>query len=270
MSLRSLRFHIFLVLLTGAFFFTTFFVSSHASAIPVFKSMQPKSLTEGYVNAPNNISFFSNDDEGDELASDFSPVRPFPQAPNLGAGRRDELEIQKAFDFYSGEEIVSQLIAAAREQINVSPNPFIIPATDLSPRRTMCYGAVRSALMTVGMLPPDFHAGIREGAASPFAADAARDLSRYGFVNLLTDSRYFQWRSVLINNPMMAPRGALLVYKTTDLGILNGVHRAGHIEIKTQISGTPGYISISETNVPTYGKPMPSIRMLTGVLIKEN
>jgi hypothetical protein len=46
------------------------------------------------------------------------------------------------------------------------------------------------------------------------------------------------------------------------------VSKAGHIEIKTENSGVHGYISVSETNRPTYGYAIPAQRKLIGVLIK--
>jgi hypothetical protein len=107
------------------------------------------------------------------------------------------------------------------------------------------------------MVPTSFQGGAQ-------ARTGVGELERVGFTNLLDNPDV---RFLLENNPIMAPKGTILVYETAP-GARASV--AGHIEIKTQDSGQDGYISISETNRPTYGYRIPQVRRLIGVMYKAS
>lgn len=230
-------------------------------------------LVTDYVNDDGDVGTDESatgnnqiDEEGDEYvdsgesANDGSAAPPSEPPPVA-----DPLQLE--FNSYSLHTRVQDMIAAAREHIRLDPDRYkeTVRYRYRGRWRTRtiayCYRAVKDAMRASGMVPEDF-------GGSGVARDAETDLknSTYGFRDLLEDPLY---REILRNNPRMAPKGSLLVYRTAD-GAPRRISRAGHVEIKTQDSGIHGYISISERNEPTYGYQVPRHRQLIGVLIKDD
>jgi hypothetical protein len=163
--------------------------------------------------------------------------------------------LQQAFDQYANSKEVSEMIEAARKHIRDNPRRYIRRVKGRKNPVTLCYRAVKDAMRASGMVPTSFQGGAQARAG-------VGELERVGFTNLLDNPEV---KSLLENNPIMAPKGTILVYETAP-GARASV--AGHIEIKTQNSGQDGYISISETNRPTYGYIIPQVRRLIGVMYK--
>lgn len=88
--------------------------------------------------------------------------------------------------------------------------------------RKMCYQKVKEALATefVNGKGPGQNL-IPKWFASQSAKNATTDLKKFGFINLLEKSSFHK----IILDPKDAPKGAVLVYKTS-------LHKYGHIEIK--------------------------------------
>ncbi len=162
--------------------------------------------------------------------------------------------IRGGFDNYSNSPAVTTLIASARQNLRDNPGRYIerLPGKK---KKTFCYRAVKDALHDAKMVPSVYN-------GSNMARNGVTDLKGVGFKNLLDDARY---ASVLANKPVLAPKGSILVYDTPPRSTAN---IAGHIEIKTEHSGTEGYISISESRRPTYGYAIPAQRRLIGVMVK--
>lgn len=171
--------------------------------------------------------------------------------------------LQYAFNQYSNSETTQEMISKARAHIRANPRAYIqrVKRNGRWTTRTLCYRAVKDAMRDSGMVPRSFQ-------GSRHARDGDRDLEALRspeFVNLMDDPEV---RSLLENNPAMAPKGTILVYENAP-----GLSRpspSGHIEIKTTDSGTHGYISISESSRPTYGFAIPRVRRLTGVMYRRD
>lgn len=102
-----------------------------------------------------------------------------------------------------------------------------------------CYRAVKFALAASppgtkkkGLIPQHF--------SDPAAVNAKDSLKSYGFINLLEISPYDK---LLKGNPAAAPKGAILVYSSGLRCRNTTIKDCGHIEIKTDKPGKPGYIS---------------------------
>lgn len=104
-----------------------------------------------------------------------------------------------------------------------------------------CYRSVKDALScsknrgrgTGNCLIPSWYSGT--------AALSAKDsLKRYGFVNLLDSEPY---KSRIGNSPNLAPKGAVLVYSSGIPCSGTVIPDCGHVEIKTDHEGKPGYVS---------------------------
>lgn len=102
------------------------------------------------------------------------------------------------------------------------------------------------------------------------AKDTLRD---QGFVNLLDQAPY---NTQLADSPTLAPKGAILVYSSgMTCGARNRRRRTtnldrdcGHIEIKTDAPGRPGYVSDYYSNIPiTEGLSGPRYH-LVAVMVK--
>lgn len=105
------------------------------------------------------------------------------------------------------------------------------------------------------------------------ALSAKESLKNYGFVNLLDTEPY---KTQLAHSPAQAPKGAILVYSS---GMTCGGRKArrrttnlnldcGHIEIKTDDPGQPGYVSDYYSNRPiTEGLSGPRYH-LVAVMVK--
>ena len=110
------------------------------------------------------------------------------------------------------------------------------------PRSTgKCYRSVKDALScsknrgrgTGNCLIPSWYSGT--------AALSAKDsLKSYGFVNLLDSEPY---KSRIGNSPSRAPKGAVLVYSSGIPCSGTRIPDCGHVEIKTDSEGKPGYVS---------------------------
>lgn len=175
-------------------------------------------------------------------------------------GELDELSaqlLQQAFFHYSTSPDVTAMITAARNHIRANPRRYIRRVKGRRNPITLCYRAVKDAMRASGMVPSIFQGGAE-------ARTGVTELKSVGFANLLENPDV---RHLLENNPRMAPKGSILVYDTAPGARAS---RAGHIEIKTENSGTDGYISISETNRPTYGYRIPQVRRLIGVMFKPS
>lgn len=92
--------------------------------------------------------------------------------------------------------------------------------------------------------------------SSAYAKYAAKDLLKYGFVNLIHDPDYKN----IVKDPKKIPRGAVLVY--TRKG-----HRAGHAEIKLDEGAVSRYASDYTSTIPRADRPGYT---LIGVMIKPN
>jgi len=214
-----------------------------------------------------------DDDGTDEDEEQLYSVecRPPQICPSkLTEKMREEINpIARAFAGYSSSETVNELIQIARDQIADNPGRYIVRREN-GRVQTYCYGAVKDALRGSGMVPEDF-------TGTRYARNAVEDLGEAGFANLLDlpprgDPQYeakMAINSMLVNNPAMAPRGTILVYRTVNGAVRsNGraVDPAGHTEIKTLDVGDDGYISVSEKTVPTYGYSLATQRTLIGVM----
>lgn len=99
-----------------------------------------------------------------------------------------------------------------------------------------CYRNVKKALLAApkgkkGLIPEYFW--------DEAALNAKNTLKEYGFVNLLEIEPY----KTQITSPSNAPKGAVLVYSSGKPCFNGSVRDCGHIEIKTDIPGEPGYVS---------------------------
>lgn len=184
---------------------------------------------------------------------DPSLYSPFDAKQQILIDQTNGVLIQEAFRNYSENERVVNMIFQARQHIADNPNRYIIRANGR--KKTYCYRAVKDAMRASGMLSVMF-------TGSSLAKKGVTDLKPHGFRNLLDDPNF---RNIMKDDPKMAPKGAILVYETAKGA---GVSPAGHIEIKTENSGINGYISVSETDRPTYGFAIPSKRKLIGILVK--
>jgi hypothetical protein len=166
--------------------------------------------------------------------------------------------VRAAYKSYSESSEILSMIDAARKHIEENPNRYIgwRRVKGKLKKTTFCYRAVKDAMKAAGVVSSDFVGG---GEAKL----AVAELSAVGFRNLLDDENV---NEILQNSPEMAPKGAILVYDTVPR---SGPSPAGHIEIKTEESGEDGYISVSETNAPTYGYAIPAQRRLIGVMMKN-
>lgn len=165
------------------------------------------------------------------------------------------IALRESFKKYSTSDQVGQMIKSAQKNVKNYPERYdkIIDGI----RKTYCYRAVKDALNAAKFLPKGFVGG-------RMAKNATDDLSKVGFTNLLQNPDF---KKLLEADPSSAPKGAVLVYETVNGA--KGVSPYGHIEIKTNHAGEHGYISISESERPTYGYRMPSQRRLIGVMVKE-
>jgi hypothetical protein len=184
---------------------------------------------------------------------DPSKVNPINKAQQDNIDEINSVIVQAAFNNYSNSNKVITLVSKAREHLIGNPNRYIVRTG--GKKKTYCYRAVKEALRASGLVPIVF-------GGSTLARLGVSDLAGFGFRNLLDDPNF---KNIIKDNPKMAPKGAILVYETTKGASLS---EAGHIEIKTENSGVHGYISVSETNRPTYGYAIPAQRKLIGVLIK--
>lgn len=211
----------------------------------------------------------AEDDQGSEDDDDELKKTEAGECPNciknsqpLGHGEEMmELSsaalVKAAYAGYSESHDVSELITNARVHIRNNPRRYISRRKFKGKVKniTYCYRSIKEALREAGMVPVFFQ-------GSGVASNGVKDLLSVGFTNLLDNENV---KEILQNNPKMAPKGAILVYETVPGAKASS---AGHIEIKTEDSGTDGYISISETQRPTYGYPIPAVRKLIGVMIK--
>ena len=144
------------------------------------------------------------------------------------------------------------MIYTARRQLRANPKRY------KDGEATYCYRAVKDALRASFLIGEGDFGGA-------YARQGVNDLAQFGFRNLLDDRELY---IILKNNPFMAPKGAILVYKVKVLkNARPNINPAGHIEIKTEDSGLDGYISISEEKRSAYGLH-PTYLELIGVLIK--
>ena len=190
----------------------------------------------------------------------FSPIGTRAEGINDVAAST----LQYAFTMYSNSEVVDEMIAQARAHIAANPRAYIkrVKVRGRWVTRTLCYRAVKDAMRDSNMVSSDF-------AGTVHARDAGDDLEilrSQEFVNLMDNPEV---RSLLEDNPAMAPRGTILVYENTNPNV-EPPSKSGHVEIKTTDAGTHGYISISESSTPTYGFPIPSVRRLTGVYYRRD
>lgn len=128
-----------------------------------------------------------------------------------------------------------------------------------------CYRSVKRALLAA---PPGKKGLIPERMWDQAALMAKNNLKKYNFINLLDTEPY----KTQMKSPSQAPKGAVLIYSS---GIPCGdtVRDCGHIEIKTNDAGKPGYVSdyysrdaINETPAARrYGTSY----KLVGVMIKK-
>ncbi len=137
-----------------------------------------------------------------------------------------------------------------------------------------CYASVKDALLGSKMI------GDRPAGVSP--KFAGEQLESRGFTNILQDDEIGE----KIKSPLQAPKGSILVYepvpaerliliKEKKNGVLTGrqiwVPDYGHIEIKTEDSGKPGYVSDYFSKNARTGTSMESVdRKLIGIYIKKN
>ena len=205
-----------------------------------------------------------DDDDDDKKPESGTCIACEKQHPNPLTPKNDILElttavlVKEAYKNYSESTDVIKMIAAARENIADNPGRYISRRKNngKSKKMTFCYRAVKGAMRESGLVPSVFIGG-------GLAKNAVSDLKPIGFRNLLDDENV---KDILKNNPRMAPKGSILVYETVPGAKASS---AGHIEIKTDDAGSDGYISISETERPTYGYPVPQVRRLIGVLIRD-
>lgn len=247
--------------------FLTAIVSLHAFNAKANNIPAPQlaSVDESIESATDHLSEGEYIDEDEDFGTEpmFARIGPKPvqigkstYATKSGAGAPSVMTgaaLQQQFSFYSDTEKVNLLISSAREHIANNPNRYIRVVRGR--RKTLCYRSVKDALHAADLVSASFTGGV-------YARDGVQELAPEGFINLLDDPRFGIY---LQDQPAMAPRGAILVYRTA-----SGAHAniAGHIEIKTADAGVDGYISVSEADEPTYGYPIPAVRQLIGVLIR--
>lgn len=189
------------------------------------------------------------------LCGETNSSNPFDPINTRNLNILSHIALRESFKKYSDSDQVEQLIKSARKNVKSNPGRYdkIIDGN----RMTYCYRAVKDALKAALFLPKGFVGGA-------MAKNATGDLSKIGFTNLLQNSDF---KKILEVDPSAAPKGSVLVYETVR-GV-KGVSPYGHIEIKTTDSGEHGYISISESQRPTYGYRVPNQRKLVGVMVKE-
>lgn len=187
------------------------------------------------------------------MTCESQSTSPLTPAARFQAELMSSISIRALYSQYSESEKVTNLIKIARIHIKLNPKKYIKKVNGTL--KTFCYRAVKEALAKSGMISALFGGSVK-------ASDGVMELNNYGFRNLLDDKSI---KSMLTDNPKMAPKGSILVYETAP-GARVSIY--GHIEIKTEHSGVDGYISISETSSPTYGYLIPQQRKLIGVLVK--
>lgn len=217
---------------------------------------EEETAATGFIDddgAEDDDDFTDTDEISCPGCLDPSLVSPLDYKQQKIIDQTNGVLVQQAFSAYSEHAKVVNMIAQARQHIADKPGRYISRANGR--KKTYCYRAVKDAMRDSGMVPVMF-------TGSSVARNGVKDLEPFGFRNLLDDPNF---NNIMKDDPKMAPKGAILVYETTK-GARASV--AGHIEIKTENSGVDGYISISETDKPTYGYPIPSKRKLIGVLVK--
>ena len=166
--------------------------------------------------------------------------------------------IRSRMDIYSKSNQVKKLLEAARANLKTEIYIETVMIDGKPKKVTYCYRAVKDALRDIGWVQRSFQ-------GSGVAIDALSDLSKKGFVNLLKD-KYIG--HMIGQDASLAPMGTIIVYET-DAKAPKKISRAGHVEIKTKDSGIEGYISISESKLPTYGYPVPQYRKIIAVMYKN-
>ncbi|MGZ3691204.1 MAG: hypothetical protein ACXVAX_06860 [Pseudobdellovibrio sp.] len=189
-----------------------------------------------------------------ECNGQTSPVAPGAGLMMKNIDETASVLIKAHFSSYSDSDIVKFMITSARDDLRLYPNRYVVNLRGHK-KKTFCYRAVKDALRAAAMIPNNYN-------GTKYAYNGVKDLKAAGFKNLLDDH---QFGLMLANRPILAPKGAVLVYETPKGSKANS---AGHIEIKSEDSGIDGYISISESQKPTYGYAIPSQRRLIGVMIK--
>ncbi len=150
-------------------------------------------------------------------------------------------KISKLFKKYQSSRKVERLVKESLKRIK---------ASDAS--KKLCYRYVKKALYDSGMVPKQKLTGGK-------AILGVRELKRYGFTNLLECPR---WKTK-IKNPMDAPKGAVLVYKSTEKK-----NAPGHIEIKTSRPGKWGFVSDFRRKYDFRKAKGVSVRKLVGVMVQ--
>lgn len=118
-----------------------------------------------------------------------------------------------------------------------------------------CYRYVKNALAK----------GLTPGWYSDMAARSGKDsLKRYGFINLLDHEPY----KTKLKSPAEAPKGAVLVYSSGKPCRGTRIKDCGHIEIKLDHEGKPGYASDYYSSKPVTSTRSGSRYKLIGVMIK--
>ncbi len=137
-----------------------------------------------------------------------------------------------------------------------------------------CYANIKEALLGSKMIED------RPAGVSP--KFAGEQLESRGFTNIMQDDEI----GTKIKSPLQAPKGAILVYepvpanrliliKEKKNGVLTGrqiwVPDYGHIEIKTEDPGKPGFVSDYFNKKARTGTSMESVdRKLIGIYVKKN
>lgn len=247
-----------------------FFLISTNSHSQVFAPKESTTIddigsVEDFDPRVSDVQNFESDDQYQNYGLDIGPDRPMSR-PGRAVLEYQAKLMRDNFRSYSEHPRIVSLIETAR--LNLQKKSYVVrqydPDKKVTHFVTYCFRAVKEALQGSGIL--NYYLSGDE------ANEGVIQLTRAGFRNLMDIPQYEQ---ILRNNPRLAPKGMILVYKTNphynpgpNCGKCARPSQAGHIEIKSSDAGVDGYISVSVTQKPTYGYLIPQQRLLIGVMYK--
>lgn len=186
------------------------------------------------------------------------------KSKSLAIGRETfESTLNTQFRNYSESSQVNRLIDHAKKNKR-NPDEY------RNSKKRYCYKYVKNSLLAVGLVQTR-----PQGVRPRYAGD---QLEKEGFRNLLEDKQIGKHFS----DPKQAPKGAILVYEPVPsdrMRVEESLSRPkrqiwvpdyGHIEIKTEESGKPGFVSDYYSESSRTGSSLQSKdRKLIGVYVKD-
>lgn len=175
--------------------------------------------------------------------------------------------IQKKFDYFSKSKMTDKMIKFAMSK-KLSPEAYRAKRKD-GKFIGGCYAAVKNALLDAKLVDDR-----PEGVSPRYAGE---QLTSRGFINVMEDSEV----GSKIKDPNQAPKGAILVYEPSPSTLMVRDYDAkkkrwiivpdyGHIEIKTEVAGTPGVVSDYYSKNARTGKALENgQRKLVGIYVLD-